>query len=153
MRTLLTTYFGQLEYANDTVFEFAEGLPGFEDEHAFVFIRRPNTEPMIFMQSLQRSELCFLMLPVYVACPDYRLNLSPEDLTKLGFPVESQPVIGNDVLCGALVTVREGMAPTVNLLAPVVVNLRDRKGIQAIQADGSYSHQHRLFVEEMASTC
>jgi len=38
--------------------------------------------------------------------------------------------------------VAEGKMPTANLLAPVVVNLKTRRGLQAIQVDSSYSHQH-----------
>jgi flagellar assembly factor FliW len=151
MPTLTTAHFGQLDYADETVFQFPEGLPGFEDEHEFVFIRRPHLEPLIFMQSLNTPALCFLMLPIFVVCPDYRLFMAPEDMARLN--LGSEPVIGEDVLCGSLVTVREDATSTVNLLAPIVVNLKQRIGVQAIQTEGGYSHQQPLFAEEALMSC
>lgn len=153
MPTLPTAYFGQLDYTDDTVFAFPEGLPGFEGERSFVFIRRPHTEPLIFMQSLSTQRLCFLMLPVLAACPGYRLHIAPEDLAKLGLSAGTEPRIGEDILCGALVCPSNPEGPTVNLLGPIVVNLQARIGIQAIQTEGGYSHQHPLFAGEALILC
>lgn len=153
MPKLLTAYFGELEYANDAVFRFPEGLPGFEHEQDFVFIRRPQTEPIIFMQSLATPGLCFLLLPVLVACADYRLRFAPEDLAALQLPGGSEPRIGEDILCGAIVSTGNPGGPTVNLLGPVVVNLRERVGIQTVQTEGGYSHQHPLFAAEARNLC
>jgi flagellar assembly factor FliW len=43
--------------------------------------------------------------------------------------------------------------PTANLLAPVIVNLKSLKAVQAVAQEGSYSHQHPLVTEEMAAAC
>ena len=153
MPTLPTAYFGQLDYTDDTVYAFPEGLPGFEGERSFVFIRRPHTEPLIFMQSLASQQLCFLVLPVFAACPDYRLHLSPEDLAKLGLPAGIEPRIGGDILCGAIVCPSNPDGPTVNLLGPIVLNLQAQIGMQIIQNEGVYSHQHPLFAGEALVLC
>jgi flagellar assembly factor FliW len=153
MSTIMTTYFGQLEYTDDLVYSFADGLPGFEEERAFVFLRQPDTEPLIFMQSLERPQLCFILLPVLAACPGYGLQLSAEDLEKLQLPADRAPRLGEDILAGALVCTAEETGPTVNLLAPIVLNLKARQGLQAIQCDTPYSHRQPLFEGEALATC
>lgn len=153
MPSTSTAYFGELEYTDQSVFEFPDGILGFEQERFFVFIRRPQAEPLIFMQSLANETLCFLMLPVLAACPDYRLNLTAEDLCRLQLPPGVEPRIGEDILCGALVCTSRTEGPTANLLGPIVLNLKARIGAQVIQSEAGYSHQHPLVSGEAAAIC
>lgn len=148
MPLLITKKLGEVEYTDDSVFRFPAGLPGFEDQQSFVFLRKPDTEPLIFMQSMSEPELCFILLPILVADPDYRLGVSAEDAEELGLPSDRQPIIGKDVLCGALVCAAENVTPTVNLMAPIVVNFKDRIGRQIIRSESGYSHQVPLVARE-----
>ncbi len=141
-------HFGRIEYQDDTVFDFPAGLPGFEQETRFVPIEHPTSRPVVFLQSLGRSELCFITLPVLVVDPDYRLAVPPEDLESLHLDSGSQPAIGQDVLCLAILSVAENAPPTANLLAPLVVNLKNHRGVQAIQEESGYSHQTPLNLRE-----
>jgi flagellar assembly factor FliW len=49
--------------------------------------------------------------------------------------------------------VAEHRSPTANLLAPIVVNLKTHRAIQAIQADSGYSHQHPLLAAAREEAC
>ena len=140
MPRIHTRCFGQVEYSSGAVFEFPDGMPGFETQHAFVFLERPAAHPFIFMQSVSSAKLCFILLPVLAADPKYKLRLADEDLIALGLPAGKQPRIGKDVLCAVLVCAagEERPDPTINLLAPIVVNLKRRIGIQAIQTQSGY---------------
>ena len=153
MPKLSTAYFGELDYPESSVFDFPAGLPGFEDERAFVFIRQPHTEPLIFMQSLANPALCFIMLPVLAALPGYDLRLEPEDLSELQLPAVCRPQIGKETLCGALVCTSQDSEPTVNLLGPIVVNLQARIGRQVIQSGRGYNHKHPLFARQELAPC
>jgi flagellar assembly factor FliW len=84
---------------------------------------------------------------------EYQLALSPEDLELLEFPATVQPRIGDDVLCLALVTIQEGRPTTANLLAPVVVNLRNYRSVQAISTRLGYSHQHPFLETAEEALC
>jgi len=152
-----TRHFGVIEYERQAVFEFPAGLPGFEDEREFVALEQPQTRPIVFLQSLKRPELCFITLPVQTIEPNYRLSVSAEDLRLLELAEDKQPEMGKDVVCLAIVAVAEGQPPTANLLAPVVVNLRNRRAVQAIQSDSGYSHRHPLLAageeEAVCSSC
>jgi flagellar assembly factor FliW len=153
MPKLSTVYFQELEYSNESVFDFPGGLPGFEDQIAFLFIEQPATRPLLFMQSLLNPSLCFLALPVLSVDPDYRLSLSSEDLTALSLDTGSKPKIGTDIGCFVLVTVTEDSSPTANMMSPIVVNLQTRKGIQSIPEASPYSLQHPLVLEKETAPC
>jgi flagellar assembly factor FliW len=153
MPRLSTVYFQELEYSNESIFDFPSGLPGFEDQIAFLFVDQPKTRPLVFMQSLLNPSLCFLALPVLVVDPAYRLSLSPEDLTALGLEPGSTPRIGSDIGCFVLLNVAENSPPTVNLMSPVVISLKCRKGIQAIPSASDYSLRHPLVVEKETAPC
>ena len=153
MPKLSTVYFSELEYSNRDVYNFAAGLPGFEEQIAFLFIEQPHTRPLVYMQSLLNPKLCFLALPVLTVDPNYRLSLSAEDLTALGLTPGTTPKIGREIGCFTLLTLTEGADPTVNLLAPIVVNLQARKALQVIPAASEYSIQHPLVLEKETVPC
>jgi len=152
MPQIQTKFFGDLEYGPDSLYQFRSGLPGFEDQRAFVFLNLPHRMPLLFMQSVFNRSLCFVLLPVLVADPTYRLTLAPEELIALDIPVHAKPKLGQDLLCATMLCGgRSG--PTANLLAPIVVNLRRRLGIQVIQVESGYSHEHMLLREDAQTTC
>jgi flagellar assembly factor FliW len=144
MPRLISKYFGELDYGAEAVFEFPWGIPGFEERKAYICVDQPQNHPLIFMQSLDDPKLCFITVPVFVADPEYRLRLTPEDLTAIDLPHDRPPRIGEEVLCLSLLAVSDGADPTVNLAAPIVLNLQTRQGIQAIQTDSDYSYRHPL---------
>jgi flagellar assembly factor FliW len=120
--------------------EFPHGLPGFEKEHRFYITERAGFEPLVFLQSAISPGLCFTALPVQVIDPGYQLELTPEEVRLLsgGSPIST------GLLSLAIVTAQEDGPVTVNLLAPVVVNLAQRVGLQAVRSDTRYSHCHPL---------
>ena len=119
-----------------------------EERRRFVPLQHPAHEGLIFLQSLESSELCFLALPVRAVRPDYSLALSGEDTTLLGFPEDSQPALGSDVVALAILSVAEGEMPTANLLSPVVIHCHTRRAVQAIRPDQRYGTREPLVVEE-----
>jgi flagellar assembly factor FliW len=144
-----TEHFGQVPLAPEVEFEFPRGLPGFDERRRFIPLRFEHSDPVIFLQSLEDPGLCFITVPVLVADPAYRLEMDTEDLEAIGLDGSRQPRIGEDVMCLAVVSARpEG--PTANLLAPVVVNLRNHRAVQAVVPGSGYSHQHALMPEESA---
>jgi flagellar assembly factor FliW len=136
-----TTHFGKLDYDSAATIEFAEGLPGFESENRFVVVQQTAYNPLVFLQSLEAPDLCFPAMPVRVVDPAYKPQMSAADLELLGFV--SQPVVGEDAIILALVAVHQE-DPTANLLAPIVINLRNRTAAQCIDPAGRYSHRHAL---------
>jgi flagellar assembly factor FliW len=146
-----TTNFGTISFVPESVFEFPNGLPGFEGRRKFLPVQNPRTAPILFLQSLDDPSLCFTTLPIWVVDSQYRLRVTEPDLEILGFPTHRQPRIGDDVLCLAVLSIRK-TGTTANLLAPVVVNLKNYRAVQAVSPESGYSHQHPLFPPE-ATAC
>jgi flagellar assembly factor FliW len=140
-----TPRFGPIDYPEDAVIHFPAGLPAFESDTQFIAIERPDSSPIIFLQSVLHPALCFFTLPALVINPGYRLALCAEDLLLLGLPRGSQPEIGGDLVCLSILTIPEAGPATANLMAPVVIRRDTRRGVQVVQGDGGYSHRHPLF--------
>ena len=118
--------------------QFPQGLPGFEDCRRFVPLEHPGHPGLIFLQSLERMDLCFLAVPVRSIRPEYRLSLDPEDLELLGLAEDRQPEIGTEVAALAILSLAPEEAPTANLLSPVVVSIATGRAVQAIRPDDAY---------------
>ena len=153
MTRFVSKYFGELDYSSEAVFHFPEGIPAFEEQTSFVFLEQSQTHPLVFMQSLVNPGLCFIAVPGLVADPTYHPDLSPEDLALLGLPPQPSPQTRSDILCLTLVTLSEHADPTVNLASPIVLNLRNHKGVQAILPSSGYSLQHPLPAQEDLVPC
>jgi flagellar assembly factor FliW len=115
--------------------EFPLGIPAFETHRRFRLIDR---DPLLFLESESNPELSFLLLPVVLIDPEYRLALSPEDRETIAASEAS------DLLCLAVITAGEDLPPTANLLAPVVVNTENGRAVQAVRSDSVYSHKQAL---------
>jgi flagellar assembly factor FliW len=153
MLRIPTKFFGDRECDADSIYTFPAGLPGFEDQHSFCFLTMPGSEPLLFMQSTTTQNLCFVMLPILVVDPDYNTALTEEELATLELPADRTPKIGREILCAALVCSEAGTRPSVNLMAPIVVNLKTKTGLQVIHGESGYSHRHPLRLQEDLVAC
>jgi len=135
MAEIVTTQFGRIEYDERAVIHFPCGLPGFENRTRFLLIERPTTRPLVFLQSIDSSNLCLVTAPVNAIDPQYHLAMTPEDQQTISQAQEP--------LC--LFILSEGEKGwTANMLAPVVINKEAGIAVQAVRADSLYSHQHPL---------
>ena len=142
MPQTLTKYFGTLEYPETDVMRFPSGLPAFEQETEFLTIEPAAQAPMLFLQSLRDSGICFLALPILSIDPEYQLQLTNEDIDSLNLEPGPQPGNGEGIICLALIAIGEDGSISANLLAPIVIHAGNQRGVQAIRSDSLYSHQH-----------
>ncbi len=144
MPELRTKYFGTVTCDDSELFQFPLGLPAFEGERSFMPLELPGTQPLLFLQSVLRPELCFLCFPVLVVDSKYKLAVPCDDLVLLGLRPGRQPALGSEVLVLALLSVQDHKPITANLMAPIVVNPKNRRAVQSIRVDNIYSHQHGI---------
>jgi flagellar assembly factor FliW len=142
MPTILSRCFSPIEYATGDCFVFPQALPGFPAETTFLPIEIPEQLPLLYLQSVLTPELCFIALPARCVIADYELAENAEDLLTVGLAPGAQP--GPEVLCLALVCFEKNGNAVANLRAPIVVNLRNRLGVQVIQGDGRYPFRHSM---------
>lgn len=137
--TFFTRQFGLIEYTPEAVIEFPDGIPAFEAESRFVLIEREGT-PLIFLQSLTNSDLCFVTLPAGCVDARYQPKLEPSDFEALGMENAND----QEVLCLVMLTIPNEGTPTVNMMAPIVIHRRTRRARQIIQFDSGYSFRQEL---------
>jgi flagellar assembly factor FliW len=142
--TFVSAHFGPIAVDEASTIEFPEGLPGFEDRRRFLPLEQPQPGGLVFLQSLERADLCFLAMPVQVLRPGYQLELTAEDRATLELPRDRQPVIGQDVAALAILSLVEGEDPTANLRSPVVIHLQTHRAVQAIRPDERYQCREAL---------
>ncbi len=128
MMTIHTSRFGELEVSEDTLLTFPTGLIGFPAIQEFVVLDVAEESPYQWLQAIGEPDLAMVIIDVHCLDPDFRAQISDEGLAELGV-IEKDPV-----LIMAVVTIPSGQPEqaTANLRAPLVVNLRTRKGKQII---------------------
>ncbi len=146
-----TRYFGRVSFEPPAAVTFPAGLPGFAHCRRFLPLEDPSRRPLIFLQSLESPQLCFLALPVSAVDSGYRLKINAEDLALIG--LEKQPDVPGDAECWVIVAFGEGHSPFVNLLAPLVINRATGLAVQAVRDDSVYSCRHPLTPAEEMSAC
>ena len=149
MPVVATKYFGTMDYQEGSVLHLPLGLPAFESERRFVLIDRPDYAPLVFLQSLNEPSLCFLSLPASTIDPAYELALSDEDRAVLQWGREAY--LGDaGLLVLTLLSLHDGLSPTANLMAPVVLNVQNRRAVQSIRLDRKYSHEYPFALADLA---
>jgi len=144
MATILSRYFGSFELEGREVVRFRKGIPGFEDQTDFAALSIPGQEPILYLQSTTRPELCLITLPARLFRPDYQLELGPEERDSLELPASADLEIGRDIACQVIVTVDQNREPAANLAAPLVINLSNHFALQVFQARPGYSFRHAV---------
>ena len=139
-----STRFGEFEVSEELIVQFPEGLPGFEDQKQFAFLPYTVDEdnsPFAYMQSVQDPDLTLLLADPFLFFKHYSLNLNDEDAAQLGLS-DSEETAG---VYGIVAVPEKIDQMTVNLVAPIVVNWKEQKGMQIILDRSPYSTKHRLF--------
>jgi flagellar assembly factor FliW len=141
---LETAELGRVEYSSGEVIEFPAGLPAFEDVRRFILVNLPGGGPLVVLQCVDRPNLRFLCLP----WSDFVGGAAPElgDAERACLGLESDGGAGELVALATVIAPSQGPA-AVNLLAPILIEPRKRRGVQAIQPGAALSAQHPLAAE------
>lgn len=140
---------GDIESSPDCEMTFPFGIPGFEEMRRVIPVEIPAQRPLVYLLHAERPEVCFLALPVLVIDPHFKLAITEDECAAIGLPAPQgaagEPKIGEDVLCLALLIPAE-KSVRANLGSPLVINLRNLRGMQCCPPDG-YSAAFRLTPE------
>ena len=137
---LQTKHWGLWEVPAEKIITFPRGLYGFDEAKRFILIENEDPHnPLCWLQAVDDPELAFVILNPFSFCRDYEFTLSAEDQADLDL---TDP---QDVLVFALVVVPQDLRQmTANLLAPLVINSRLRRGKQIVLYQQEYSTQHLI---------
>jgi len=140
-----STRFGELEISEDDIIKFPEGLCGFPYENSFILISHQPDSPFIFMQSVSEPDLTFVMLETFKLSKEYEFTLNDQVVQELNLSTNNPPQIYNIVT-----TPQKIDEMTVNLLAPIVIDVNHRIAKQVVLENVPYKVRHRLFIEGLS---
>ena len=133
------TKFGEVEILDDKVIRFDEGLPGFENLRDFAIISN-GTEPVMWLVSLEDENVALPVINPWLVRIDYSVDIP--DYVKEDLGIENP----EDVQIWAILVIPpdnpEDM--TINLLAPIVINLKTNRGKQIILENEEYGIRHKV---------
>jgi len=127
LKKIPSVTFGEVEVDETEIYTFPEQIPGLRGLTEYVVIDRPELAPFKWLQACQPNYLSLMMLSPKLIDPAYSVRLN-EDNRKIIGDFED-----GDVEVMALVVVPEDPKQmTANLLAPILLNKKTRKGMQTV---------------------
>lgn len=137
-----TRAFGQVEIDDDKVMKFVGPMLGFEGADRYVLMDLNPASPLKVLQLAENPDVCFLVTDPALFFPDYKVNLSADQVSDLGLSDPAQAAVM------VVVTVVDGgKRLTANLLGPVVVNTSTFVGKQVVLSGTGYKVDERLPLE------
>ena len=134
-----TVNFGSLEVPEEKIITFKEGLPGFPQIHRFVVLEMDELKPFQYLQALDDPPIALFVINPFMVDPTYEFRLTETDMDDVNSKNSAELAVY------AVATIPEDPnGATLNLMAPIVINDRDRCGKQIILHESKYSVKHPL---------
>ncbi len=137
-----TTRFDEIQVEPDDILFFRNGVFGFEHCRHWVLLADGNNQAVAWLQSIQKPEIALPVVSPRKFVKNYRIRLDAIDL-------ESLIIEGTEQAFVLAVVGRDQETLTLNLRAPIVINLDRRLGAQFVTTD-SQPIQYELTTLPMA---
>lgn len=139
-----TTRFGDVDIAESSFFEMVNPILGYDDERKFVIIEHNEQSNFRWLQSVTSPEIAFVVTVPGFFGIDYSFEL-PED-TQEELDIHS----ADDILALNIVVIphENPRRSTINMLAPIIFNINNKKGTQIILSGSPFKIDYPLFQEE-----
>jgi flagellar assembly factor FliW len=135
-----TRNFGSIGVRSDQIISLEPGLLGFTQYHRYVLIEHHLEAPFLWLQSLDDSDLAFVVIDPRFLLSDYQ----PTPLAQVMREMKIEHPEDLKILVILTIPPGKPQEMTANLMGPVVINLKTRQGRQLVLEDSHYSHKHRV---------
>lgn len=123
-----THQFGEIEFTEDFIISFEDGLLGFEHLHKYLFIKTDD-DLFYWLNSIEQPDIAFPLIGTRVVDENYPAETESESF-------------------GIVILSKNPADIKVNLKAPVYINHDKKTGFQKIIDNDKYPIDYNLFVEE-----
>ena len=139
-----TKFLGEVDIQKEDIITFENGLPGFPDNKSYILLGLDADLPIALLQSTEEASLGFVVAYPFAFKKDYVFDLSEEDKNELKLSDEK------DVAVYAVLTLKEIFSDsTMNLLAPIIINTKEKLGKQIVLHDSEqYPLRYQVGVAE-----
>ena len=133
-----TKTMGKIEISEDRIIRIPQGLFGFEEYSDFALVDS-EYHPLLWLQSLQDSNLAFLLIDPFLISNDYEADIDDKELARIAI---EDPA---DVVVFTIVTVPgDGGPVTANFQGPLIINKKNHLCMQAILEGSRWTTKHNI---------
>lgn len=137
-----TSRFREIEVQESDIITLPEGLVGFPELTHYVILDHDTDSPFKWLQSTDDGSMAFVIISPLTFRPDYTVEVSEEEIATL--TLES----ADDAVISVIVTIpMDPKKMSANLKAPLIFNLKNRRGKQVIVKDAQYNTKHFIMEE------
>jgi len=141
-----TSRFGEVEIDESTCFHMVSPILGYESEKTYILIEHSDKSKFKWLQSIKTPELAFAVTSADAFDIDYSFEL-PESTQETLDINDAEDVLAFNIV---VIPHENPRASTINLLAPLVFNINNRKGAQIILTGTDFKVDYPLFEKEAA---
>jgi flagellar assembly factor FliW len=128
--TFSSSRFGELQVPKESIIEFPKGIIGFAEYKNYVML--DYKPPFSWLHSIEASNLAFVIMDGSILGTEYDPDIALKDSSCDFKPEDEYAIL-------LIVTIRaQNNDSSVNLKAPIFVNLRNRKAVQVIYDNQNY---------------
>lgn len=118
---------------------FNKGIPGFEDYHEFTITNIEENDKFKMITSKKDENTGFVAISPFDIKKDYEIDLNDETISELDIKDSKDVLVLNIITLGKTLE-----KSTVNLKAPIIINIKNKKGKQLIMQDDRYKVKEPL---------
>jgi len=135
-----TVRFGLVDVDEKKLISFEGGIPGLEEHRVYALLQFEESYPIIWLQSVDDGGICLPVLDTFAVLTGYVFDIDDKDVNELGLesPEELHVV-------SVLVIPDDIQRMTVNLAAPIIINIATGKAKQIVLGGGDYNVRAPIF--------
>ncbi len=139
-----TTKFGEIEIDKNAIFDFVSPIIGFKNLKQYTIIDYKPDSPFKWLQSIEDMDLAFPITLCSFFGINYQFDIPDEEAQLL--EIES----ADDVFVCNIANIPSSnpQGATINMLAPIIINLKNKKAMQIILKNTDFEVRHKLFEKE-----
>jgi flagellar assembly factor FliW len=144
MVELNTRAFGKIAVGDDKIIRFEHGILGFPDLRDFTLIydeEKGNDAPIKWLQSIDEPGFAMPVMNPELVVKGYVPQFDRELLKPLGDNLASE----NIILLVTVTVPKDVTKTTVNLKAPIIISVDNRRAVQLICEDDSLSIRYAIY--------
>ena len=137
---------GQIEFSEDSIIHFEEGLIGIPEKTKFILIEKEDFLPFSYLQCVDDPSFILVVISPVMVKKDYKYSIHPADLNAIDIKDE-----GDFSLLAIVIFASKVEHITVNLKAPILINIHTKQALQIILQNDDYSVEEPLIQTQTQS--
>ena len=139
-----TKWFGEIEVSDEKIIAFEKGIIGFEDWKKYTLVYDAEKEEdvsIVWLQAVDEPTLALPIMKPEIVYEAYDPIVEDEIINSLGENIKDAELM---VFC-ALTVPQDLTKMTINLKAPIIINVDTMKGVQLIADNSDYQVRYPIY--------